>query len=212
MVGKLDIVNGALGLCGGERLASLPPVTNHSTVVSRSRWAMTLYDQTYEKVLGAWPFNDCRRRRQATKHGDAPAFDYSGKYELKPEVLRVVAVRSCGYPWEREGRFVLCSSGQNPIDMVTIERVAEEQLMGALSWAVSTALAHAISMAINDSQNRQDARKADAKDALLEACMSDNWEVSSQQMATSGWWLAARTSYAPEDMGAVRPGRSWLEA
>jgi nitrogen fixation protein len=216
MVDKVTIINGALGLVGGEAISAIPTNINDASVANRSRWGMRLYPIAYESVLGAWPWNDARRRRQLNKSGEAPAFDYSNQYELEEDVLRVVAVRSQGYPWEREGRFVLCDCGGSDTDSklnaLTIVRVPEEQLMGQVAAAVSAELAHRISMAVNDSQNRKDAAKKDARDALIAAAQSDGWEASAQQLLASGWYLAAKTSYAPDDLWQPRPGYAWLES
>lgn len=211
MASQVEIINGALGLVGGEAIAQVPADINNSAIPSRSRWAVRLYNVAYESVLGAWPWADARRRYQLTKSGTAPAFDYTGQYELDAKILRVHAARTLGYPWEREGRLLLCSSGADKLNIVAIERVAPEQLIGIVADAVSARLAHRISMAASEGEGKQERLKKHARDCLVEAAQSDNWEGSSEQLMSSGWWLAAKTSYAPEEIGQPRPGMSWLE-
>lgn len=214
MVDKVSIANGAIGLVGGEAIASWPTDINNASVASRSRWAVRLFDTALGAVLSSWPFSDCRRRYNLPRSGTAPAFGYSAQYELDSKILKVVALR-CPGAFEREGRFLL-ANGAETINAIVCERVAAEQLNELVADAVSARLAHRIAMAIGESQAKQDAMKKHARDVMLEATMGDNWEGGSQLLLTSGWTLAAQTSYAPERTalgdawGGDGPTRPWL--
>lgn len=212
MVDQVSIINGAIGLIGGDAIAIVPADINNSNVPSRTRWALRLYPTVYDATLSLWPWNDARRRRLAGKSGEAPAFGYSAQYALMDGELKVCGVRSQGMPWKREGRFILHSGGDT-LPIMTINRVAAEQLNGVTAELVSARLAHRISVAMSDSAAKQEVLKVHVKDALREALSVDGWEGSSEQLLSSGWWLAAQTSYRPEVevLGDVRPGWGWLE-
>ncbi len=215
MVDKVSIANGALALLGGTAIAAWPDPTqinSSSSIDNRSRWAVRLFDAAYDGVLMKWPFAEARGRWAIGRHGEAPAFGWSSQYELDPKVLKVVAARCGG--WEREGRRVLADAGDS-LQVRTIDRVPEGSIGALLADAVSARLAWRISMALSDSQSKQDARKRDAQDALLEAVQNDNWEGAAEQLVGSGWMLAQQTSYPREldgDYGADVGGRSaWLD-
>lgn len=197
MVDKVTIVNGAIALVGGDAVAFIPNTNqiDDSKVSSRSRWGVRLFDTALGGVLSSWPFNDARGRRLLQRDPVAPAFGYSARYQLPPEVLKVVAVQGCS--WTREGRYILCNGGDS-IRAVTIERVAPEQLNELVADAVSGRLAHRMSIALDESISKQQVREKWAKTVLIEAAQGDNWEASSEILMTSGWMLAAQTAYAPE--------------
>jgi hypothetical protein len=212
MVDQVSIINGAIGLIGGDALATIPANINDASVPKNARWALRLYPTVYEATLSLWPWTDAVRRRVAGKHGETPAFGYSAQYELAEDELKVCGVRACGLSWRREGRFILHSGGDT-LSIMTINRVSPEHLNAVTAELISARLAHRMSVALSDSAAKQEVIKKHVMDALREALSTDSWEGSSEQLLTSGWWLAAHTSYRPEvdALGESRPGMGWLE-
>lgn len=214
MVDQVSIINGAIGLVGGEAISSVPADINNSEIPNQSRWCVRLYASVYESTLSLWPWNDARRRRVAEKRGEAPAFGYAAQYALQPDELKVCGVRNLGKSWKREGRFILHDGGPT-LSIITITRVPAEQLNALTADLVSARLAYRAASAMTEMAA---ARKAELRqgvqDRLLEALSADNWEGSSEQVLSSGWWLASMSGYRPE-IEAIGDGvgrGGWLES
>lgn len=214
MVDQVSIINGAIGLVGGEAISSVPTNINNSNIPNRSRWAVRLYAGVYESTLSLWPFNETLGRRVAGKSGGAPAFGYTAQYALEPDELKVCGVQCYGKPWKREGQFILHDGGDT-LNIMTIRRVPAELLNAMTADLVSARLAYRIASAMTEiAAARKAELKQHVRDQLLESVSSNSWEGSSEQMLSSGWWLAAQSSYSPEHdaiaVGNTRTG--WLES
>lgn len=212
MADAVGIVNGAIGLVGGEAISSLPALSeiNNANIANRSRWAVRLYANTFDSTLSLWAWNDARARRVAGKAGEAPAFGFSARYPLEADELKVCGVRACGKTWMREGRFILHSGGDS-LPIMTIRRVPAEQLSGPLAELVSARLAHRVAAGLGDiSAAKKQELKQHAKDQLTEALMADSWEGGGEVMRESDWWLATQTSYRPE-LDGYGEASSWAE-
>lgn len=110
----------------GLRLLKIDPVTSISPPDANSKAAASAaawYDQARRETLEAHPWNFASKRMEIASEADAPAFEYTTKYELPADYIRMNRI---GENWddpeidyEIEGDYILCDV-ETPLQLVYV--------------------------------------------------------------------------------------------
>ena len=98
----LDIYNMALGILGAEKLADT------TTDCTPLRVCQTFYTVTKENLLASFDWNFARVRASISKDATAPAFEYSARFALPADCMRILEVVGCDDFTEETG-YILCN-------------------------------------------------------------------------------------------------------
>lgn len=199
MADELELINGALAELGQDRfIADLeedPP--------SRPlRVAQGLLPALRDSMLRAYPWLCAQRRRTLAAlvlheaHGD---WKFSRAYALPEGVLRVFMVDS-RREWTRgwaktpseDRRDAILTDHADPLRVVTIERVAFDELDASLHRAMMLALAARMAGPLQADRGVARAIREEADRALGEAISADIGEAGNTAPVFQSAWLAAR--------------------
>jgi hypothetical protein len=113
-----EIANLALSLVGDERIVSLDTDTS-----KEARLCAEFLPQVRDEALALHPWNFAKRRASLPASPTAPAFEWTGQFQVPADCLRILAVASADphEPWEREGNLILCNMAA-PLQVQYIQR------------------------------------------------------------------------------------------
>lgn len=122
---KTAIVNLALGHLKIDPVTSIdPPDEDSKAAQAGEKW----YDQARRDTLEAHPWKFASRRRTILADAAAPAFEYTKKYELPTDFIRVTRI---GEDWddpereyELEDGFILCDV-ESPLKLVYVYNLTD---------------------------------------------------------------------------------------
>ena len=196
---EVDIANMALSWLGADRITAFDDNTTEANLVNLN------YPRSRDTVLESREWTFAVKRMTLTPDGDPPDFDFSQRFLIPAEVLRVLTVdrRNIVSPneltfnfiegeqqnWVREGRYILAN---NDIVFVrAIIRIEDTQKFSeSFVHAVAARLAADIAVAITRSRTLQQQMFAlyDAK--LQDAAATDGLQGRSKRIRSR--YLAAR--------------------
>jgi hypothetical protein len=105
MTSAVDICSQALMLVGAEPINALTDNT------PRARLCDRMFIRVYEAVMRAYLWDCCIKRVILSPLSTAPEFEYSYKYQVPSDCLRVLGIDAESYPLEFkvEGQTIVCN-------------------------------------------------------------------------------------------------------
>lgn len=146
---KVAIVNLALGHLKVDPVVSIePPDPDSKEATAGAKW----YDQARRHVLEDHPWKFAQKRIQLLAESTAPLFEYSTKYQLPPDYIRLNRLGESWYDpegdYEIEGDYFLCNIA-SPLNVVygwDLKDVTKfsPKFITALSYALAAFMAYEI--------------------------------------------------------------------
>lgn len=164
------IANLALGLLKVSQVVSIdPPDANSEGAKIMAR----IYDQCRQAVLEDHPWAFARRRVNVPAESDAPAFEYSYKYQLPTDYLRLVRAGEVWYDqetdYEIEGDYILIDEA-GPLQLVYIfDQTDVSKFSAKFIDLLSIRLASQAAYELTGSATLAKGLKDEYKDALTSA-------------------------------------------
>lgn len=146
---KTAIANLALGHLKTDPVVSIePPDEDSKAAQASAKW----YDQARRDTLEAHPWKFASKRKNIVADAVPPLFEYSGRYELPPDFIRVNRI---GESWddpegdyELEDGFILCNEG-SPLKLVYVYNLTDTskfspKFITSLSYKLAAFMAYEI--------------------------------------------------------------------
>jgi len=180
----IEIVNRALALLGTESITAL---TDNSKQASA---ANTLFNDSRASVFRAHPWNCLTRRASLPKDSVAPVFEFTNKFVLPADYLRLLGMEEPLDKFQIEGRFILSDDDALNIiytALITDVTTYDTLLIDALASRIAADLAQPLlnSTAAMESMWRMYELK------LREAKFVDAQE-NAQDVLDADYWLDSR--------------------
>lgn len=177
MATDVSISSNALLMLGSQ------PINAMDEVSDGAKLASNLYAQVRDQLLRDHTWNCAKKRVALAPDAATPEFDYSYKFALPSDWLRVIQIGQAGErtDYRIEGTFILCDD--NPLYLVyvyknTVESTWDSQLVHAMTLAMKAAMAYAIT---KSTSVREDARQ-ELKDFLKRARSIDGQDEPGEML------------------------------
>jgi hypothetical protein len=181
----IEICNNALLDLGEDAIASLADNTKAARLCNQ-RWPAVR-----DAVLRAHPWNCAVAQAELAASSEPPAWQYSRRFPLPSDCLRVLAVQCCGaalVAWEVQEGAILCDE-DGPLDIAYVRRIEDPRLFDpllceAFTARLSATLAYPITASTSLAQafwsayaeKLREARGVDAREAApMAAPAPDSW-------------------------------------
>lgn len=159
---KLDICNAALIHCGAEPINSL---TDES---KRARLVSIRYDQIKEVLLAKYSWNFAKVRAVLEEDSEKPAFEYSARYALPSDYVRVFKLEDDTIKFKEEGKYLL-TDASGELKLTYVKNAVETEFNAMFSEVLSLAIADSISYSLVQSNTLKQRISEDYKELLREA-------------------------------------------
>lgn len=177
MATDVSISSNALLMLGSQ------PINAMDEVSDGAKLASNLYAQVRDQLLRDHTWNCAKKRVALAPDAATPEFDYSYKFALPFDWLRVIQVGQRGErtDYRIEGTFILCDD--NPLYLVyvyknTVEATWDSQLVHAMTLSMKAAMAYAVT---KSTSVREDARQ-ELKDFLKRSRSIDGQDEPSETL------------------------------
>jgi|DEB0MinimDraft_3_1074331.scaffolds.fasta_scaffold00081_13 hypothetical protein len=181
MASEVQICNIALSKVGDEQITSLLDDSK------AARLCNLTYEPLRDSVLRAHLWNFAISRVALAKSTDAPAYEYSAKFALPADFLRLVDTNLLDTEkYKVEGKFILANS-----DTVSIRYVKRVEDPNEFDWlfieALAARIAAELAIALTDNRTLSvdlfnlystkitEARTADAQEGSPDDIIADSW-------------------------------------
>jgi hypothetical protein len=189
MASEVGICNLALQRVGAKRIASLTEDSKNA------RECNTAYESVRDKELRKFVWKFAKKRAALAPNATAPDFDYSYKFELPSDFIRLVSAKAADGDTDEiddyviEGKYLL-TSDTDTLYLVYVSRVTDPNKFDTLFIeTLYHALALQVGEAITQSNSKMDRIKEDYKDALAEAKRTGSIEEPSKKAPADSWVL-----------------------
>ena len=189
MTDKVSIVNQAIGLLNGNRIVASTDGTTEANLASDS------YEELRDAVLEEADWSFAIIRLQIAKDATAPLFDWTGRYLIPDETLRVLSVNGnkTGRAWVREGQYILTNFGvceARVLSKVTNPNYFSKMFLQALVYRIAWTWA----IPLTKSTKIREQYKADYIDLITEATTVDGMQGTPEKTG-QGRLVEARYEY-----------------
>jgi len=183
MASIIDICNQALYDLGDSSISSLTQDDR------KARLCNGKYGFVRDAVLRSYPWNCAIKRDELAREADAPDWEYTYKYALPGDCLRVLRMKEeddNGYAWKVEGRAVLTDATTCSIRYIyrcTVVNNYDALLCSALAARLAAEIAYPLTQSNTLLKAMWDlyrlkiaeARSADAQEGTPDTVMEDTW-------------------------------------
>jgi hypothetical protein len=177
---KIDIVNRAIGLLGGEFISSLTEDTKSA------RFANQLFDDTRDAVFRAHPWNCCIKRASFSLLSSTPTYYFSYQFQLPSDFLRIVRPEDDTIEYKIEGDKLLTETDTFKATYIyrnTDVGTYDSLLIDVLAYKLASILTMPLLQDIKtlNAMNQlyelklREARSADAMEGTPEGLGADYW-------------------------------------
>lgn len=181
----IEICNSALAKLGAGRISSLTEETNLARLVSHQ------YPLCKKALLGSHPWNFAIKQDTLVAASVAPLMEFSKRYPLPKDCIRVLEADTAGYPWKVEGRYLLSDSGNTIVIRYVCDSVSEGDFSPMFDEALAYALASDICFSVTQSTTLTEVLDKKYKKALSEARTFDAQESTGDRVYAD-FWLNSR--------------------
>jgi hypothetical protein len=183
---KIDIVNRAIGLLGGEFISSLTEDTKSA------RFANQLFDDTRDAVFRSHPWNSCIKRDSFSLLSSTPAYYFSYQFQLPSDFLRIVRPEDDTIEYKIEGDKILTET-----DTFKATYIYRNTDVGTYDPLLVDVLAHKLA-AVLTMPLLQDIKTLNAMNQLYELKLREARSADAQEGTPEGldadYWLESRNS------------------
>jgi hypothetical protein len=181
MTSEVDIVNNAILKIRGNSISAL------GEAGAEGEYAAVLYPQIRDAVLADHPWNFAITRAALARDATAPAFEYSYRFQLPSDCLRVWDVYDHTTPWKVEGRYILTDEAE--CNIIYIKRVETTGLFSPLFVeALATRLAASLAVPIAGDQGLKSSLFQEYIQVIRRAKTADAQEGSADNIQATLWW------------------------
>jgi hypothetical protein len=181
----VEICNEALALVGAESIASL------SDNVTTARLLNSLYVGTKEELLVSHPWKFATKRLSLAVDTDAPAYEYSYRFLLPTDCLRVIGTDlGTEAEWTEENGYLLCNESEvniKYISKITTEATFSVPFCEALAYKLASKIAYPLVQSSTLAQGLFQQYLIHMKDAK-----SMNAQAAQGQIVEANDWLYSR--------------------
>jgi len=189
MTSQVDIANRALIVIGADRITSFSDNTLEAKTVNQA------YDGVKQFVLKSYPWNCATKRATCALLADTPVSEYSYKFRLPNDCLRVIRAypegKGSDYNWSVEGRDILSDQATLSVKYVSSD-VSESLLDAHVISVIVYRLALEIAYSISASNTSLANIEAMYNGTLDEARTTDALESTSKQLTSESRFTALR--------------------
>lgn len=203
MASELGLMNAALAHLGEERVLS---DLNADPPPRELAVAKALLPDLRDAMLRESPWLCAEARVTVSRVPLAAPIDhkFANVFLLPIDTLRVWNVDTC-LPWQagthverfddgkvKDRRAALFCSGEGPLNVTIIERVAYEHLTASLADAMALRLASRMAGPLQADKALRNSLKAEAEEAVARAVTVETSEFRDDPVVERGRWLSAR--------------------
>lgn len=182
-ISQVTICNIALGACGANRISSIDDTAAQAQVVRE------YYGPVYDAVLASNPWNCATKRAALARMSTTPIYDFSYKYALPTDCLRVLRLYS-GQVFVIENGELITNDAEPYIKYVA--RIDESELAPLVGYVIAYTLASEINPAISKDNTIQTRIEAKLRFWLAKAQAANGQEGDHQRDLTRHKWILAR--------------------
>jgi len=181
---NIDLVNRALALLGVESITSLTDTSKPAST------ANLMYDDTRAAVFRGHPWNCLTKRASLVQDGTSPIYEYSYKYILPADFLRLLTLEEPVDEYQLENGFIFSNESALNIKYTALETDVTKYdtlLIEALTARLAADLAQPLLQSLSAMEAMQ--RMYELK--VREAKFVDAQE-NSQDILDTDYWLESR--------------------
>ena len=175
--------------------AQASPINDITDTTSEAaRQCGNLYPLLLDAVLRSHPWNFALKRVNLIASSTAPTFEFTYKYLLPSDCLRVLKLYDSDEDWLIEGRYLL--TNESVVNIVYIFRNTDESQYDPLFVeALATKIASRLAAVLGANRTLADSLSGDYKILLAEARMMDGQEGTPRNLRVKAGWIQARHNY-----------------
>ena len=168
-ISRVRIANLALTKLGAQKILSFEDGSTSADRIS------TVYDSLRDAVLQEHPWNFALGRAILAPDGDAPAYEYTYKFLLPLDCLRIFRTEPVDLDYKIEGGYLLANT--DTVYVKYIKQITNENMFSPMFVkAFSTYLAHEICYATTNSTSKEDSLMNEYNAQLVLARSIDSQE------------------------------------
>jgi hypothetical protein len=189
MQSVLGIYNSALAKVGCSPVSAVDDGSREATLIT------SIYEQKRDEVMAAHPWHGCVKRAVWSPDSVTPEFEYSYRYPLPTDCLRVLSDQEdeefMDADWVVEGRYLL--TNYETINVRYIWRNTDvsswsPQHAETLAWRIAQEIAYALTQSSDREQKCAD----NFRKALAEARSANGAEGTPKALVVDYWTRARR--------------------
>lgn len=185
MADRLSVCNDALVLLGQTPLTEFLEANDRALLVS------TIYDRVRDGVIRAHTWDCCIKRVVLSPSTDAPEFEWSNKFRIPADCLRIISISLCDTdpPYTVEGDYILCNESAVYLRyLYRREDGWDAGLTESLVYSMAAALAYPLTLAADKAQFMEQK----AAEVIRKARFSDSQQGTSDTIYDSALLRARR--------------------